>query len=397
MNNVKPKISFDDLEVAFSNKSDSEIRFSGFIFWLMSFPNLVKVLSKITLISVKIGLPVKPIIKATIFKQFCGGETMKECLTVLDKMKMNNVKAILDYSIEGKQVSSHFESTKEEILEGIKFASNNPNIPFACVKITGIGRYELLKKVSAAEQALSDEEKSEIKDIANRLNELCYASAKYDVPLYIDAEESWIQSAIDDLALHVMLKYNEKKAVVFNTFQMYRWDRLDYLKTLIHLFKEEGRILGIKLVRGAYMEKENKRALLYGYPSPIQTSKENTDKDYDNALRLIMENINSTELCAGTHNEASSILLAELMDEKGIDPSNGSIYFSQLYGMSDNISNNLAHRQYNVAKYLPYGPVKVTVPYLLRRAKENTSITGEVGKELNLIQQEKIRRKKRGN
>ena len=386
------KSIFDNLETAFSGKTDTDLKFSAFIFKMMANPILVKLSTSAALLAVKLHLPIAGIIKATIFKQFCGGESQQESETVIDKLGLSNVKSILDYSIEGENEESHFEKTTQEILKVIRLGKKNANIPVACIKITGIGSFEILEKIKIGIQ-LSKEDATAFDTIKNRLNQLCSAAQQNDVPLYIDAEESWIQDAIDNLTMDMILKYNTDKAYVFNTIQMYRWDRLAFFKKSLEQTKNNNVILGVKIVRGAYIEKENKRAQEKGYKTPIQPSKQETDNDYNAALLFAIENINSVEICAGTHNEHSSELFTKLMEDKNIAKNHPHIYFSQLYGMSDQISFNLASLGYNVSKYVPYGPVKSTLPYLIRRAEENTSMAGQIGKELLLIKEEQKRRK----
>ncbi|MDA9563175.1 proline dehydrogenase family protein [Flavobacteriales bacterium] len=391
MGNNKSSI-FKNLEAGFASKSDGELRFSAFIFNLMASPFLVKVSTSIALVAVKLHLPISGLIKATIFKQFCGGESRSDSEKVIKKLGNHNVKSILDYSIEGENHDAQFESTTEEIIKVIQHGKSNDNIPVACVKITGIGSFQLLEKVNE-KSTLNAQEAASFETIKTRLDRLCSAAQSNGVPLYIDAEESWIQDTIDELVMEMMLRYNTEKAFVFNTLQMYRWDRLSFFKESLKKAKENGIKLGVKIVRGAYIEKENDRAEQKGYRSPIQPSKDATDRDYNTALQFTIDNLDYIEICAGTHNEYSSELLTELMAKKGIANDHPHIYFSQLYGMSDQISFNLASLGYNVSKYVPYGPVNSTLPYLIRRAEENTSMAGQVGNELKLIRKEQKRRK----
>jgi proline dehydrogenase len=302
------------------------------------------------------------------------------------------VGTILDYSVEGQNSFEQVEHTVQEIIQTIERGAEDPFIPFAVFKVTGIADFSLLEKVSS-DKPLSDEEKLEYMEVGQRINRICKRAYECNLPIFIDAEESWIQKAIDEIAFEMMLQYNKNQAIVYNTLQMYRWDRLDFLKSCFEIAEHHEIVYGVKLVRGAYMEKERLRAVKEGYPSPIQLDKLATDTDFNEALDFIVENHHRFALCAGTHNEESSIYLTKLMDKFNIDPSNNRFYFAQLLGMSDHISFNLSHDKYNVAKYVPYGPVKEVLPYLLRRADENTSVAGQTGRELSLIQREKKRRK----
>lgn len=386
-----PQISFSDTRIAFAGKTDKELRFSHFIFKMMQSRLFVSVSSTLSLLALKLYLPVIPIIKASVFRQFCGGESMEESSKAAKKLGSFGIGAILDFAIEGSTKESVFEETKKEIIRVIGFAKQNPHIPFACLKPTGIARLALLEKVSFG-SPLSESEKKEFENIRRRLNEIC-AAAYSGKPIYIDAEETWIQPAIDALAEEMMKKYNSERAIVLTTLQMYRHDRLDYLKRLIETARKEGYVLGVKIVRGAYIEKENERARKLGYPTPINPTKEKTDKDFNEAMKLIVANIDNVELCCGTHNEESCMVVVNEMKKRSLPNNHPRIWFSQLFGMSDHISYNLAAAGYNVTKYLPYGPVRSTIPYLVRRAQENTAIAGQMGKEFRLIKQEMQRRK----
>jgi proline dehydrogenase len=385
-------VSFEDTSIAFQNKSDKELLLSYLIFRLTKNPFLVKFFSQAAKLTLSMGLPVKPIIKATVFKQFCGGEEESEYADVVKKLGRSGIGTILDYSVEGTEDESGFEATKRELIKIIEKSKKNPDIPCTCMKMTGIGPSDLFKKVTA-NQVLTIEEERDWKKVKNRLETICEASFNADKPIYIDAEESWIQKAIDDLAEEMMPRYNQRKAIVYTTLQLYRWDRNDYFLELIRRARSEGYKLGIKIVRGAYIEKERERAKRYGYRSPINASKAETDREYDKALEIFIDNIDVVGICVGTHNEASCRLLIALMAEKELPNDHPHIYFSQLYGMSDNISFNLANSGYNVSKYLPYGPVESTLPYLARRAEENTAIAGQMSKELEIIIKERKRRK----
>ncbi len=333
-----------------------------------------------------------PIIKATIFKQFCGGESINDCEKTINQLSSNNIKTILDYSVEGKEEEKVFDANVKEALAAIEKAKSNPDIPFSVFKPTGFGRFTLLQKVNA-KKTLTNAEQEEFDRVLKRIDTICEAGYKADIPIFIDAEESWIQTSIDDIALNMMRKYNTEKAIIYNTAQMYRWDRLAYLKEIYAVAEKENFYIGLKLVRGAYIEKERDRAEKLGYEDPMQKTKANTDKDFNLALKFCIENINRIAICCGSHNEESALYLIELMKEHNISSTDQRVYFAQLLGMSDHISMNLSSKNYNVAKYVPYGPVKDVTPYLIRRAQENTSVAGQRGRELSLILKEQERRK----
>jgi len=387
----KIMVSFDNTQIAFISKSNSDLKKSYFLFKLISNPLLVKYGGGLAPLGLKLGF--KGLIKNTIFKQFVGGEDIEDCNNTIAQLGKYNIGTILDYSVEGKESEIDFDACCKETIETIHRAKGDKHIPFCVFKVTGLARFDLLEKVSA-KQVLSNEEVLEYERVKQRVNKICKEAHDNSKPIFIDAEESWIQLAIDDLANENMLRYNKNSAIVYNTFQLYRKDRLAYLQRSLEMGKAGGYHVGAKLVRGAYMEKERKRAIEKGYPSPIQDSKENTDKDYNLALEFCVDNIDRMGLCAGTHNEKSSLVLVDLMQKKNIAANDKRIYFSQLLGMSDHISYNLAQSNYNVAKYVPYGPVKEVLPYLIRRAQENTSVKGQTGRELSLIIKEKERRKK---
>jgi proline dehydrogenase len=385
-------ISFNNTEIAFKHKSNADLRRANFLFSVMANPGLVKMGKGVTRFGLNVGLPIKGMIKSTIFKQFCGGETIEECTATINSLWKSHVGTILDYSVEGKTSPEDFEATTQEIIATIAKAKGNPGIPFAVFKVTGIGLFGILEKANDGVDTLTAEEKAEYDDVFERVDRICKAGFDSNVPVFIDAEETWIQDTIDRMAHQMMERYNQATAIVFNTVQLYRHDRLAFLKTSVAWAKEQQLHYGVKLVRGAYMEKERKRALEKGYPSPIQPDKETCDKEYDEALEFLTDNPEYIALCAGTHNEDSSAYLADLMDRKGIAKTDKRFYFAQLLGMSDHISFTLAHAGYNVAKYVPYGPVKEVIPYLFRRADENTSVKGQTGRELSLIKQERARR-----
>ena len=385
-------VSFEDTSIAFQHKSNQELLLAYLIFGLTKSPFLVKFLSQVAKLTLSMGLPVKPLIKATVFKQFCGGEKKEEYSKVIAKLGKAAIGTILDYSVEGTKDEVGFEDTKKELLNIIAQSKSNPNIPCTCMKMTAIGPLELLEKITAND-VLSNDEQGKWNKIKNRLEVICKASYQADKPIYIDAEESWIQAAIDQLAEEMMSTYNKNKAIVFTTLQLYRWDRMDYFERLIKQARSGSYKLGIKIVRGAYLEKERERARLLGYKSPINSSKSDTDKEYNHAIELFIDNIDVVEICVGTHNEYSCKLLVKFMAENKLANNHPHIYFSQLYGMSDNISFNLANAGYNISKYLPFGPVESTLPYLARRAEENTAIAGQMSKELETIVKERRRRK----
>lgn len=384
-------VSFDNTQIAFISKSDSDLKQSYWLFKLIGNPTLVKYGGGLAPLGLKLGF--KGLIKSTIFKQFVGGENIADCNKTIEQLGKYNIGTILDYSVEGKESETDFDNCCKETIETIHRAKNDKNIPFSVFKVTGLARFALLEKVTA-KQNLSSEESAEYERVRERVRKICEEAYTNKQPLFIDAEESWIQQAIDDLANENMARYNKNEAIVYNTFQLYRKDRLAYLKTSLEMGKTNGYHVGAKLVRGAYMEKERARAAEMNYPSPIQDTKANSDKDYDLAVEFCVENIDRMGLCAGTHNEKSSLLLVDLMKKKNIPANDKRIFFSQLLGMSDHISYNLSQNGYNVAKYVPYGPVKEVLPYLIRRAQENTSVKGQTGRELSLIIKEKERRSK---
>jgi proline dehydrogenase len=387
------KPSFENTEIAFRHSSNADLSRAYWLFRIINVNFLVKIGPPVTNFAIKIGLPIKGIIKATIFKHFCGGETIAGCDNTIKNLYSGGVGTILDYSIEGEDDEAVFDNTRDEIIRTIVRASKDKAIPLTVFKITGVGRFALLEKLDARLPLTPDEE-SEWQRVQSRVLAICDKAYKSNVPVMIDAEESWIQETIDLLALTMMTQFNTKQPIVYNTYQMYRHDKLASILNDHEIAKGEGFILGAKIVRGAYMEKERKRALEMGYDSPIQPDKKSTDLDYDSALDYCTSHINEIAFIAGTHNEESCRLLAELLDTKGIDHKHPHVYFSQLLGMSDNLSFNLADAQYNVAKYVPYGPIKAVLPYLFRRAQENTAIAGQMSRELSLIVKERARRGK---
>ena len=385
---------FNNTATAFALKSDTELDRAYFLFKMIDNQPLVRIGTAVTNFALKAHLPVEGLIRATVFDHFCGGISEDDCLKVVDKMYTKGVSSVLDYSVEGKEDESCFDEAVEITLKTIDFAQEKKSIPFAVFKPTGFGRFELYEKIGEG-TALSNDEQSEWNRVGDRFDTVCKAAFDKDVALLIDGEESWMQDAADNLVEKMMRKYNQQKAIVFNTLQLYRWDRLDYLKKLHQRAISDNFFIGMKLVRGAYMEKEHKRAEEKGYPTPICASKEATDKNYDEAVIYMMEHLDKMSIFAGTHNEISSYKLMELQQKNNINKSDNRVWFGQLYGMSDNISYNLSKEGFNVAKYLPFGPVKDVMPYLIRRAEENTSVAGQTSRELTLLKTERDRRKGR--
>lgn len=383
---------FNNTENAFILKSDAELNRAHFLFKMIGNPSLVKVGTSLTNFALKLHLPVEGLIRKTVFDHFCGGINEQDCLKVVDKMYAKGVSSVLDYSVEGKEEEEQFDAALAMTLRTIDFAKASQAIPFAVFKPTGLGRIDLYEKVGA-KLTLNSSEQSEWNRVVARFEKVCQYAFDKDVTILIDGEETWMQDAADQLVERMMELYNKEKALIFNTLQMYRWDRLDYLKSLHERAKLKGYHIGMKLVRGAYMEKEAKRAEEKGYKNPICSSKQATDDNFNAAVSYMMEHIESMAIFAGTHNEDSSYLVMKLMIEKGLSKDDKRVWFGQLYGMSDNISYNLAAAGYNVAKYLPFGPVRDVMPYLIRRAQENTSVAGQTGRELSLIIAERNRRK----
>ena len=383
---------FDNTEVAFTLKSDSELERAYFLFKMIQNQPMVRIGTAVTNFALKAKLPVEGLIRSTVFDHFCGGVNEEDCLPVIDKMyTKGRVCSVLDYSVEGKEGEAIFDDTMEKILKIIKFGYEKEAIPYAVFKPSGFGRFGLYQKITEKKE-LSAAEITEWKRVKERFDKVCTVALEKNVPLLIDAEESWMQSAADDLLEMLMETYNKEKAIVFNTLQMYRHDRMDYLKGLHERAHHKGFHIGIKVVRGAYMEKERQRAKEHNYPSPICVDKEATDSNYDAAVHYMMEHKNMA-IFAGTHNEESSMLVVELAKKHKIAPNDDRLWFGQLFGMSDHISFNLAKEGYNVAKYLPFGPVRDVMPYFIRRAEENTSVAGQTSRELNLIKTERKRRK----
>jgi len=405
---MNTNISFDNTEIAFAYKSDRDLKHSHWLYSLMGKPWLVNLGTRLAPWSIRAGLPVKGLIRKTISRQFIGGESLEQTIPVAKKLAHYNVEVILDYAVEGKEGEENYEHACSEFIRVINFAATQPNIPFMSVKLTGMARFGLLEKIHAlinaseasslmkryyaALEQLSSEEQQEWQRVIARAYKICEAANKTNVGFLVDAEETWIQDPIDALTMLMMDQYNKTKAVVYNTLQMYRHDRLEFLYKSYEAAMERNFLLGMKLVRGAYMEKERKRAEEKGYPSPIYPNKEATDKGYNDALRFCIEHLEQIAVMVATHNDYSNLLVVELLQKKGLPLNHTHVHFSQLYGMSDNITFNLAKAGCHVSKYLPFGPIKDVVPYLMRRAQENTSVGGQTSRELNLVEREMKRR-----
>ena len=381
----------DNTKNGFTLKSNFELRKAYFLFKIISNKTLTN-LGKLALeVSLKLRLPILFIVKGTVFEQFCSGETLDESFDTVKKLNNKNVKSYLHYSVEGLENEDSYDLSLNEVLSSIEFVAEKPILDFTVFKPTAIASTQILKKVSSNE-SLDEKEKILFDKSLDRFDKICLLAHKKDVKVLVDAEESWIQDAIDEIVLSMMIKYNKKKAIVFNTSQMYRHDRLNYLKNLHINSLKNNFFIGIKLVRGAYIEKENKRAKRNNYLSPICRSKELTDKNFNNGVSFILSNLDKFSLFSGTHNEESIYKIINIMKKSKINSDDPNIWFGQLYGMSDNITFNLASEGFNVIKYLPYGPIKEVIPYLIRRADENTSVKGQTSRELDLIRNELKRR-----
>ena len=383
---------FDNTKTAFKLKSDSELERAYFLFKMISIEPLVKIGTAATKLALNLHLPVEGLIRSTVFDHFCGGVSEKDCMNVVEDLYKVGVYSVLDYSVEGKEEETQFDATMDKIIELIEFSDDKKSMPFSVFKPTGLGRFKIWQKLTENEK-LTEDEKEQWQRIQKRYDLICRLAKKKNITLLIDGEESWMQDSADDLCQQMMEKYNKEEPIVFNTLQCYRWDRLDYLKEQHRIAKEKGYKLGFKVVRGAYMEKENDRAEKKGYETPICESKKATDDNYNKVVTYILDNLDDITLFLGTHNEASTYLTMKIMQQKGLEKNDSRIWFGQLYGMSDNISFNLAQEGYNVGKYIPFGPVKDVMPYLIRRAEENTSVAGQTSRELTLIKKEKKRRK----
>ena len=384
-------MDLSNTKVAFADKSDADLKRAHWLFSLIGNPILVKAGSLITNFALGFHLPVKGIIRSTVFRQFCGGESIDKSGKTIQKLYDSEIRTILDYSSEGKETEADLNHCAKETMATVENAASDERIPFSVFKPSGIAREGLLTKMTAG-QTLSKTEQEELERVMLRLRGICLSGKKHGVPIHIDAEETWVQGAVDRMVYDLMLEFNTEKAMIFNTVQLYRTDRLKYLKDTIEQAQKDGIKSGFKLVRGAYMEKERERAEKMGYPSPIHQTKEGVDRDFDLAIDLCLDNLDEVSLFAGTPNENSSMHLANEMDKRGIDRGDMRIFFAQLYGMSDHISYNLAKEGFNVLKYVPYGPISDVIPYLIRRAEENTSVAGQTGRELSLLDSELKRR-----
>ena len=390
--NINPHLSFENTAVAFASKNNAELRKTYLLFSLMNRPWLVKIGTWFVSMALKLHLPVKSLVKKTIFDHFCGGESISDAQPTIDKLAQYHIYTILDYSAEGEENEKEFDRTTEEQLKIIEYASKSDLLPFSVMKISGVASNELLEKIQRKDPLTTDEEAA-FERVKARVNAICQKSYDMKVRIMIDAEETWIQEPIDEMTYEMMKEFNRDEAIVWNTFQMYRHDMLDNLKRAYHYATTHGYWLGAKIVRGAYMEKERELAEEQGRPDPIQPDKESTDRDYNAAIKFCLDNKQRIALFAGTHNDQSSIYLANMMEKHSLKPDNRNFWFGQLYGMSDHISYGLAKEGYNVAKYVPYGPVEKVLPYLFRRAEENTSIAGQSSREFSLVKEE-IRRRR---
>ena len=391
-------LSLDNTQIAFAYKSTAELKRARFLFSVIQSPIIVSLATKLTPALMNSGLPVNGLIRSTIFNQFVGGETLEETARVAKQLGAYGVQVILDYGVEAKEGEENFDNVTEKIMEAVAFAATQINIPFVSIKITGIASLELLETLNEAPRLRSGIHDSEIEDAAwervkERMYAICDLATEKGVGILLDAEETWIQDPIDRLAIELMAEYNKEKVVVYNTYQLYRNDRLHFLQLSHKIAKERNFKLGAKLVRGAYMEKERLRAKEQGVASPIHIDKEATDKDFDEAAAFCIQNKETISFILASHNEQSNLKIAQLMIEKGIPANDAHVHFSQLYGMSDPISFNMAKEGYNVSKYLPFGPIKDVIPYLMRRAEENSSVNGQTSRELLFIRQELARRK----
>jgi proline dehydrogenase len=384
---------FTNTQIAFADKSDSQLKKAFWMFKLIEQPFLTKIGTGVLNFTVQHDFPfVTNIVKATLFEQFCGGVTREESLKVVEQMFKRGVGSIFDYSIEGKEEEATFDAVCTEIKEIIKFSVGNPAIPFIVFKPTAFGRIGIYEEIGKGVE-LTSSQKSEWERVVKRFDEVCKMCFEHDKKVMIDAEETWMQNAADHLIEEMMEKYNREKPIVWNTLQMYRTGRLEYMQENLERAKEKGYFVGYKIVRGAYIEKERERAAEMNYPDPIQPTKDASDENYNSAIDFVLAHLEKVSGFFGTHNEKSTELIMDKMQAKGISHDDNRIYFGQLYGMSDNITYYLAEKKYNAVKYLPYGPVKDVVPYLTRIAQENTSVAGQTGRELGLIQKELDRKR----
>jgi proline dehydrogenase len=389
---IEPEAHFDDTQIAFSYKTDRQLRKANFVFTIVNHPAISSVATGLVKIGLGLRLPIDGIIRNTVFNHFCGGENIDESEYTIDVLGKYNVGTILDYAVEGEKSEAGFDKTCEEILSTFEEAKKSPHVPFCVFKMTGMADGELLTKIQAKE-ILSEPEKQAYEKVKDRVNRICSKAFDFQIPVLIDAEETWLQDPIDEIAMAMMHRYNHKSAIVYTTYQMYRTDSLDNLKALHADALANHYYVGVKIVRGAYMEKERERAEKMGYQDPIQPNKAATDKAFNDALEFCIENVNRVSLVCGSHNEYSNLYLTTLLKKHNLPHNDKRVWFSQLLGMSDNISFNLANAGYNVVKYVPFGPVRSVMPYLFRRASENTSVAGQSSRELTLIRKELKRRK----
>ncbi|MFN3403028.1 MAG: proline dehydrogenase family protein [Cytophagaceae bacterium] len=390
--NSNKLISFNDTSVAFSSRPDKELKKMYFLFSIMNLDKLTKIGTYFVKFAIKAGLPVKNVIKSTLFNHFCGGETIQECIPAIKNLGKYKIGAILDYSVEGAGSETAFDETYKMLIKAIDYAAANVNIPFVVFKMTGLSSADLLQKIQKREK-LVGAETVKFDRLKFRIKSLCSHAFENHVKLMVDAEESWIQDIIDELVIGLMKEYNREDVMVYNTFQMYRKGMLNRLQKLSELATQEGFKIGVKLVRGAYLEKEHEVAASKGIETPVYSEKKDTDNSFNEGLKFCLKNIKHIALCSGSHNEDSNLLQIEIMQQFSIPANDPRCYFAQLYGMGDHISYNLANEGYNVAKYLPFGPVKEVMPYLFRRAEENKSIAGQTSRELDLIKREIKRRR----
>ncbi len=388
----KSLIDFNDTEIAFRDHTNYSLRQAYLLFKVMNNRSLVNLSKHLVDFAFATRLPINGIIKGTIYRHFVGGMSIDDCAKTIDRLAKRNVQSILDYAQEGEESDEVFDATCREVIRTIDFAKNHQSVPFSVFKITGVGRLDLLAKVSARER-LTDDEQAEYRRVEERMEAIFKRGHELGVPVMVDAEKTWIQPVLDELVMRLMALYNSEKAIVQNTYQMYRHDSLERLKQHHRMALEGGFKFGLKIVRGAYMEKERERAIEMGYPCLIQPDKASTDRDFDDVIRYMLDHVDSIDFMVATHNEKSSLLLARLIDERGLPRNHPGIYFSQLYGMSDHITYNLSEQGYNVAKYVPYGAVRTMMPYLFRRAEENSSVEGQTSRELKMIDAEIKRRK----
>ena len=386
------KFSFENTEIAFAYKTDKELRKANFLFNLININWLVAIGTRLTPLAFKLRLPIKAIVKSTIYDHFCGGETLTESNKVIDKLSRFNVGTILDYGVEGKVSDEDFDHATDEFITAIKFAGTNKNIPFLSLKVTGIARFALLEKIAASEK-LTEPDLVEWNRVKGRMHRICKCAMENGKSMMIDAEETWIQKPVDDLVEEMSRFYNKERAVVYNTIQHYRMGSVATLKSFFEKAQAGNYLLAVKLVRGAYMEKERARAAEKNYPSPINADKAATDNEYNTGVEFCLQHLDRISFCVASHNERSNMLAANFLIEKNLATNHAHVHFSQLLGMSDHITFNLAHAGFNVTKYVPYGPVRDVVPYRMRRAQENTSVSGQMGRELSLLKSELKRRR----